>query len=115
MIECTINGQSAALNLSNQQLQVLISGKFGDGCLTTPKTCVDNSIYMTNCKYKEYIEYKGKTYEFEANFKLQKEFRKEYQKAIKDYYEAYDLKFGKEKLDKFKELLTSIETTIKVI
>lgn len=60
MIECTINGQSAALNLSNQQLQVLISGKFGDGCLTTPKTCVDNSIYMTNCKYKEYIEYKDK-------------------------------------------------------
>ena len=38
-----------------------------------------------------------------------------YQKAIQDYYEAYDLKFGKEKLDKFKELLTSIETTIKVI
>lgn len=33
---------------------------------------------------KPYIEYKGKTYEFEANFKLQKEFRKEYQKAIKE-------------------------------
>ena len=32
MIECTINGKSAALNLSNEQLQVLVSGKFGDGC-----------------------------------------------------------------------------------
>lgn len=31
MIKCTINGQSAALNLSNEQLQVLVSGKFGDG------------------------------------------------------------------------------------
>lgn len=26
MIECTINGKSAALNLSNEQLQVLVSG-----------------------------------------------------------------------------------------
>ena len=25
MIECTINGKSAALNLSNEQLQVLVS------------------------------------------------------------------------------------------
>ena len=46
MIECTINGKSAALNLSNEQLQVLVSGKFGDGCLSTPKTCMDNSMYM---------------------------------------------------------------------
>ena len=60
MIECTINGKSAALNLSNEQLQVLVSGKFGDGCLSTPKTCVDNSMYSTNCIHKEYIDYKGK-------------------------------------------------------
>ena len=33
---------------------------------------------------KPYIEYKGKTYEFEANFKLQKEFRKEYRKGKGD-------------------------------
>lgn len=31
MIECTVNGQPAALNLSNEQLQVLLTGKFGDG------------------------------------------------------------------------------------
>lgn len=60
MIECTINGKSAALNLSNEQLQVLVSGKFGDGCLSTPKTCMDNSMYSTNCIHKEYIDYKEK-------------------------------------------------------
>lgn len=27
----TNNGQSAALNLSNEQIQVLLTGKFGDG------------------------------------------------------------------------------------
>ena len=41
----TNNGQSAALNLSNEQIQVLLTGKFGDGCLSTPKSCVDNSLY----------------------------------------------------------------------
>lgn len=60
MIECTINGQSAALNLSNEQLQVLLTGKFGDGNLSTPKTCVDNSMYSTNCIHEEYIDYKIK-------------------------------------------------------
>lgn len=54
----TKNGQSAALGLSNEQLQVILTGKFGDGCLTTPKTCVDNSLYSTNCIYEEYIDFK---------------------------------------------------------
>lgn len=36
MINCTINGKSATLNLSNKQLQVLLTGKFGDGYLSTP-------------------------------------------------------------------------------
>lgn len=58
MIKCTVNGQSAALNLSNEQLQVLISGKFGDGCLHTPRNENSNSVYSTNCIHKEYIEYK---------------------------------------------------------
>ena len=31
---------------------------------------------------KPYIEYKGKTYEFEANFELQKNFKKEYRKLL---------------------------------
>ena len=46
MINCTINGKSATLNLSNKQLQVLLTGKFGDGCLSTPKTCKDNSKFV---------------------------------------------------------------------
>lgn len=50
------NKQSAALN--NEQLQVLISGKFGDGCFSTPKTATSNSSFYTNCIHKEYIEYK---------------------------------------------------------
>lgn len=60
MIECTINGQPAVLSLSNEQLQVLLSGKFGDGCLTTPKTCKDTSSYSTCCIYEEYIDFKSK-------------------------------------------------------
>ena len=58
MVKCTINGKSAALNLNNEQLQVLISGKFGDGYLCTPKTAKSNSKFETNCIYKEYIEFK---------------------------------------------------------
>lgn len=60
MINCTINGKSATLNLSNKQLQVLLTGKFGDGCLSTPKTCKDNSLYTSNCKFEEYVDYKMK-------------------------------------------------------
>lgn len=60
MKKCTVNGQSAALNLSNEQLQVILTGKFGDGSISTPKTCIDNSIYSTNCIYEEYIDYKAK-------------------------------------------------------
>lgn len=47
-------------NLSNQQLQVLLTGKFGDGHLTTPKTKFSNSKYSTSCVHKEYIKYKQK-------------------------------------------------------
>lgn len=56
----TQNGQSAALNLSNEQLQVILTGKFGDGTLSTPKTCVDKSLYITNCIHEEYIDFKIK-------------------------------------------------------
>lgn len=48
------------LDLTNEQLQVLVSGKFGDGCLTSPKNVNSNSNYVTNCKYKEYLEFKKK-------------------------------------------------------
>lgn len=46
------------LDLTNEQLQVLVSGKFGDGCLTTPKNINSNSKYVTNCKYEEYLLFK---------------------------------------------------------
>lgn len=52
-------GQSAALNFTREQLQVLISGKFGDGHLTMPRTENGHSYYTTNCKYEEYINYKA--------------------------------------------------------
>lgn len=53
----TINGQSAVLELSNEQLQVLLTGKFGDGhlCKTAPN---NNYFYVTNCIYEEYIKFK---------------------------------------------------------
>lgn len=56
----TNNGQSAALNLSNEQIQVLLTGKFGDGCLSTPKSCVDNSLYSSNSIHEEYVDFKMK-------------------------------------------------------
>lgn len=37
---------------------MLLTGKFGDGCLSTPKTCKDNSLYTSNCKFEEYVDYK---------------------------------------------------------
>lgn len=53
-------GQSAALNLNNEQLQVLLTGKFGDGCLVVPRSENSNSYYSTNCIHKEYLEFKQK-------------------------------------------------------
>lgn len=51
------NGQSAALQLNNNQIQTLITGKFGDGCLYK---CTNNKEfrYSTNCIHKDYIEFK---------------------------------------------------------
>lgn len=56
-----INGQSAAGNLSNEQLQVLITGVFGDGCFhrySNKETY--NFFYCTNSIHKEYLEFKKK-------------------------------------------------------
>lgn len=60
MKKCTINGQSAVLNLSNEQIQVILTGKFGDGYLSIPKTCKDTSMYESNCKFEEYVDFKSK-------------------------------------------------------
>lgn len=57
------NGQSAALNLSNEQIQVLLTGVFGDGSLTKPVNVNSNSNYVTNCIHKEYLEYKKNYWE----------------------------------------------------
>lgn len=58
--------QSAANELSNEQVQVLLTGKFGDGALATNSKAKFypnfnfNYYYCTNCIHKEYIEYKKK-------------------------------------------------------
>ena len=50
------NGQSAALNLSNEQIQVLLTGKFGDGCFVQTAY----SVYYSACSiYEEYIDFKA--------------------------------------------------------
>lgn len=58
--------QSAADKLSNEQIQVLITGKFGDGCFNPNSRAKYhpemnfNYHYSTNCIFKEYVEYKRK-------------------------------------------------------
>ena len=52
----TNNGQSAALHLTEEQIQVLLTGKFGDGCfIQTP----NQAYYGACCIHKEYIEFKA--------------------------------------------------------
>lgn len=52
----TNNGQSAALHLTEEQIQVLLTGKFGDGCFVqTP-----NQVYYgACCIHEEYIKFKA--------------------------------------------------------
>lgn len=45
-------------SLSREQLQVFISGKFGDGCIHTYQS--GSTIYSTNCKFKEYLDFKAR-------------------------------------------------------
>ena len=52
------NRQSAASSLSNEQLQVLLTGKFGDGCLCKPHSTYSNFRYTTNSIHKEIVEFK---------------------------------------------------------
>ena len=44
--------------LSREQLQVFLSGRFGDGTITTTNS--NSTYYKTNCKFREYLEYKQK-------------------------------------------------------
>lgn len=50
------NGQSAALSLSESQLQVFLSGILGDGYIHTTNS--NSTYFTTNCKFEEYIDYK---------------------------------------------------------
>lgn len=49
------NRQSAALNLNNQQIQIIVSGILGDGSIVKNG---NNYHFKTSCKYPEYIKYK---------------------------------------------------------
>lgn len=51
------NGQSAALSLSENQLQVFLSGILGDGYIHTTNS--NSTYFTTNCKFEEYIDYKA--------------------------------------------------------
>lgn len=45
------------LNLFNrEQLQVFLTSQLGDGCIT--KTNSNSTYYITNCKFKEYVDFK---------------------------------------------------------
>lgn len=50
------NGQSAALSLNKSQLQIILSGILGDGCISTTNS--NSTYFSTNCKYEEYIDFK---------------------------------------------------------
>ena len=43
--------------LNREQLQVFLSGRLGDGCITTSNT--NSTYYITNCKFEEYIDFKA--------------------------------------------------------
>lgn len=51
------NRQPAALSLSGNALQVILSGILGDGCITTTNS--NSTYFKTNCKYEEYIDFKS--------------------------------------------------------
>lgn len=50
------NGQSAALSLNESQKQVILSGLLGDGYIHTTNS--NSTYYVTNCKFREYIDFK---------------------------------------------------------
>ena len=54
------NRQSAANNLSNEQYQVLLTGKFGDGSMSRSKGLNSNFMYATNSVHREMVEFKYK-------------------------------------------------------
>lgn len=51
-------GNQQLYTLTNEQIQVILTGIFSDGCLTTPEKTSCNSYYSTNCKFEEYLKFK---------------------------------------------------------
>jgi hypothetical protein len=52
----TIIGNQQDYNLSNNQIQVLLTGTFGDGCISLNKS--NTSTFTSNGIHKEYIDFK---------------------------------------------------------
>lgn len=73
-------GQSAALNLNNEQLQVLLTGKFGDGCLVVPRSENSNSYYL-NKYYVDCYNYKIWSSETIQNWSKMQEYLKSENKS----------------------------------
>lgn len=44
--------------LTRGQLQVFLTARLGDGCITTTNS--NSTYYVTNCKFEEYIDFKSK-------------------------------------------------------
>lgn len=57
------NGKSAALNLNNEQKQLVLSGILGDGCITISKHANKSAIISFNSSKLEYIQFKQKIFE----------------------------------------------------
>lgn len=51
-----VDNQQLSL-LTREQLQVFLTARLGDGCITTTNS--NSTYYTTNCKFEEYIDYKS--------------------------------------------------------
>lgn len=75
-----VNQQDYVLN--SEQIQVILTGTFGDGCIVETKSNkLIKSFYRTNCIYEEYIYYKQKLLGDIAN-KVASTLNKGYKEAL---------------------------------
>lgn len=52
-----VDNQQLSL-LTREQLQVFLTARLGDGCIVTSNS--NSTYYITNCKFEEYIDFKGR-------------------------------------------------------
>lgn len=64
---CTKMDNQQLYDLNNNQLQVILTGIFGDGCISAPRSNNNKAIYSTSCKHREYLELKSSLLEELAN------------------------------------------------